>query len=362
MNSRGALSVFVAGCMVWSAAAYGQDAALSPAKVVQTNRVQLTSEQKAEAVGRMDLAKRIIANIEPEATRMGLDPAWKQATLNILLSNSSAKLAQIARLQGYGATIAAATTGKGLVMSKDIGSSTEDLTFHPWTPCRYVDTRFVGGKISGSRGFDLSLNGSTYGGVAGCAPTTLAGVNENQFGAMAMNITITDTSTAGAPGFAAARPVGSTALTSLVNWYTAGTAVTDANAAIVQMDQSGSLDEFEIVTSGAVHVIIDLFGAFTSPTATPLDCQDVVASAAIPAAGTLFLSSAACATGYTRTSGGQCQHTGNYNQVVLSKTGNNLSSGPTNSGANAAACAFYNLTGTAFTGYINVTCCRIPGH
>ncbi len=358
------IATAVAGifAMTLSATTYAQDAALSTTKAVQTAPVQLSAAQKAEAVGRMDLAKRIIAGLEAEAAQMGLAPEWKQATMNILLSNSSSKLAQIVKMGGYQATMEAATTGKGLVTPKAIGSTTEDLIFKPWTPCRFVDTRIVGGKIAGTRGYDLVVNGATYGGVAGCDPTALAGVGENEFGAMAMNLTIVDTSTAGAPGFAAARPVGSTALTSLVNWYTVGSTVAIANAAIVQMDQTTAGNEFEVVTSGPVHVVIDLFGAFTSPNATALDCQDVVNTGTIPAGGTLFLTSSACAAGYTRTSGGQCQHGGLYNQVILSKTGNQIASGTTNSGAGAAACAYYNLTGTSFTAYMNITCCRIPGH
>jgi len=283
---------------------------------------------------------------------MGLAPEWKQATMNILLSNSSSKLAQIARIGGYQATMAAATTGVGLVEPKVIGSSVIDLTFHPFTPCRYVDTRVVGGKIAGTRGYDLINNGATYGGVAGCAPTTLAGVGENSFGAMAMNITITDTSTAGAPGFAAARPVNSSALTSLVNWYLAAATVSDANAAIVQMDQSGSNDEFEIVTSGPVHVIIDLFGAFTSPEATPLDCVNTAESTVSPAAGATFsLNAPACAAGYTNVSA-SCR-AGFFNTV------NWASIGSSHAGSD---CQGTNTSGSAQPMFASAKCCRIPGH
>ena len=236
----------------------------------------ISPAQMSEVRQRMDLARQIVTNLAPQARQMGLGEGWKQSTMDILLANSSSKLAQIARIGGYQATIDAATTGKGLVTTKEsgqtLGQTTQDLTYKPFTPCRFIDTRNVGGKISGTRGYDLANTGASYGGSAGCTPTTLAGVGDNSFGALAMNIAIVDTSS-GAPGFVNVVPTGAVSTTALVNWSVAGITTQDSNQAVVTMDQCGSLNEFDVVTSGPVHVIIDLFGAFIAPQATLLNCQ-----------------------------------------------------------------------------------------
>jgi hypothetical protein len=354
MNNRYVVGVLAAGFMAWSiGSASAQEATGSDAKAVQVAPVQLTAGQKAEAQQRMVFAKSIIARLESEANQMGLAAEWKQATLNILLSNSSSRLAQIARIGGYQATISAATTGKGLAVEpKAFGSTTDDLIFKPWTPCRYVDTRVVGGKIAGTRGYDLSLNGASYGGVAGCDPTTLAGVGENSFGGMAMNITIVDTSTAGVPGFLAARPAGSAGLTSLVNWYVAGATVSDANAAIVAMDQTIGADEFELVTSGPVHAVVDLFGAFIAPNPTPLQCVNTAESSTLVAAGASFsLDPPACPAGYSQVSA-RCRAEF-FNTFNWATIGSSLGAG--------SDCQGTNTSGVAHNGYAMATCCRVPG-
>ena len=146
-----------------------------------------------------------------------------------------------------------------------------------------------------------------YGGDAGCAPVTLAGVaSDDQIAALAVNIAIVDTSQ-GAPGFLGIRPAGATQVTALANWANASPSTQDSNAAIITMDQTAATDEFEIFASSPVHTIIDLLGAFIAPQATALDC--VVATTPADATADLLPQQAVikgigCPTGYTIAGGG----------------------------------------------------------
>ncbi len=339
-------------------AAYAQtaaDEAAGPAKVAE-KKIAISPAQMAEVRQRMELARQIVANLAPQARQLGLAEGWKQSTMDILLANSSSKLAQIARIGGYQATIDAATTGKGLVLTKEsgqtIGQTTQDLTYKPFTPCRFIDTRNVGGKISGTRGYDLSLTGTSYGGSGGCAPTTLAGVGENSFGAIAMNIAIVDTSS-GAPGFVNVVPTGAVSTTALVNWSVASASTQDSNQAIVTMDQGGSLNEFDVVTSGPVHVIIDLFGAFIAPQATVLNCQLSAETAFVVNTTTrnYNVTSPACPTGFQEVAA-NCNASGDF--FNLQQSGSYVN--PSNTG-----CYGRYVGASTATVKVNAVCCQIPG-
>jgi hypothetical protein len=167
------------------------------------------------------------------------------------------------------ATVNAMSYTKSIVKPKFLGDTDQDLVYKPFIPCRYIDTRNVGGKVlpppAPPRGFDIMQPGTAYGGAAGCDPLTLTGVDENSVGGLAMNVAIFDTSAAAPPGFLGARPAGSTNLTSLMNWDVSSPFWQDSNYAIITMDQTPLANEFEFFTSSAVHVIVDLFGAFLAP-------------------------------------------------------------------------------------------------
>ena len=60
-------------------------------------------------------------------------------------------------------------------MQKSLGDSANDLVYKPIAPCRFVDTRVAGGKIAGSRTFDISQAGNVYGGDVNCNLPNLAG-------------------------------------------------------------------------------------------------------------------------------------------------------------------------------------------
>jgi hypothetical protein len=194
---------------------------------------------------------------------------------------------------------------RAAVQAKALGSSSSDLVYFPFTPCRFIDTRNVGGKITGARGFDFFVTGATYGGAAACNLLTLVGVpTGNEIAAIALNMTIVDTSTAASPGFATARPAGATGSTALVNWTVSSAGFQLGNAAVVSTDQGTATDELEIFTSGAVHAIVDFNGAFAAPTATLLDCLWVSSTTPMPTANTYYTRTNTCSAAYLLTGGG----------------------------------------------------------
>jgi len=265
----------------------------------------VTAKQVAEAKERFALAQQIVARLTPDAERLGLAPGWRQATLTLLLTSGSAKLAMIAKSGGSYQQVIAQANDRTAAVTKDLGDPDFDLTFVPFTPCRYIDTRNVGGKISGIRTFDLANNGASYGGSAGCNPKVLAFAgSEDQIGAIAFNIAYVDTS-AGAPGFLTVRPAGSTQLTAMLNWYVGAAGAQDSNSAVSSLNQAGP-DEIEILSSGAVHVIVDLLGAFVTPFATALDCITVQSTNGnkVQAPGATDQFGVACTAGYQVTGGG----------------------------------------------------------
>jgi hypothetical protein len=264
---------------------------------------RFTAAQLAEVEQRWALAQQIVARLAPEAAQMGLASTWQGPTMSLLLVNDSVKLAAIARAGGgYQQTIARAND-RTAASQKLLGDPADDLVFKPFTPCRYMDTRNVGGKISGIRTFDLSNSGTAYGGDGGCDPKTLAGVaSEDAIGAIAFNIAFVDTS-AGAPGFLTVRPAGSTQLTAMLNWFTATASAQGSNAAVSSLNQTGP-DEIEVMSSGPVHVIMDLLGVFISPHATALDCTTVQVNVLNVAPGQVGAPTASCAAGHTVTGGG----------------------------------------------------------
>src|SRR5690242_19361613 len=89
----------------------------------------------------------------------------------------------------YASTVSAMSSVKAT--PKLLGDASTDLVYRPITPCRYIDTRNVGGPISGFRDFDLHNTGTTYGGSGSCDPKSAApGGDPANIGAVAFNLAI----------------------------------------------------------------------------------------------------------------------------------------------------------------------------
>jgi len=329
--------------------------------------------QRAEIQQRFELAKGIVQRLKSEAGRLGLAAGWERATLTMLLMQPSSVLMEASAAHDYAGVMA--VTARQRVETKALGNASSDLVFKPFTPCRFLDTRNVGGKLAplpAVRLFDIAQNGATYGGDAGCAPVTLAGVaSDDQIAALAVNIAIVDTSQ-GAPGFLGIRPAGATQVTALANWSAASPSTQDSNAAIITMDQTAATDEFEVFASSPVHTIIDLLGAFTAPQATVLDCPTFVSQPGSSTAGDIApgaskIFSAVCGAGY-RLTGGGCNYftpagaaaAETDNKVILNRASQPFDN-VTQTWENRFVCQFTNNDAIVWRGQARAICCRVPG-
>jgi len=325
-------------------AANGNEGASSSQKAASS---QVTAEQRAMLAEKLRLVEQIVRSVEPDmqARQLGAEPRrW------MLESLYSMPLAQVRLMGGHGSfdalSKAIATAAKP---AAKLGQLSSELVYFPINPCRFIDTRNVGGPIVGSRQFDLDTNGGTYGGSAACSPVSNAGLSTSgNAAAIALNVTIV--SPTAAPGFLGARPVGTTNTTSLVNWYQSGPTVQASNAGVVGVDQDGAVaNEIEFFGS-PTQIIVDVFGLFASSTATALECvQTDSSTVAVANNGSDFVNPPACTTGYTPT-GYTCQNDDATFSTYVVRT---ALGGPT--------CRFRNFSG----GVVNISahsiCCRVPG-
>lgn len=129
-----------------------------------------------------------------------------------------------------------------------------DLEFHSVAPCRILDTRQVGGKLSaGSRVFDATLASyAVQGGkAASCGIPDFATAVQLNLGAISQ-----DGKTSDIRGWATgtAEPTAS-----LVNYNPAGPV---ANMVTMQVNASG---QFTLKTPGSAHVFADVAGYYSKP-------------------------------------------------------------------------------------------------
>jgi hypothetical protein len=183
------------------------------------------------------------------------------------------------------------------VTAAGLGDFADNLVYTPINPCRIVDTRNAGGKISGgaSRSFDVD-NTTSF---------AFQGGNNGPCGipfdvASAVEMTITSTNAA-AVGFFTAWAVGSPQpLASVLN-YTPGVSI--AGTVIVPV-LPGSGNDFNIFSSATSDLVVDVLGYFAAPVATPLNCTQVNSGNVAVAVNTWTAIDAFCPTGFSATGGG----------------------------------------------------------
>ena len=314
----------------------------------QTARGPVTPAQIARVQERVARAAAVVDRLAGQAAAEGRSQEWRRTMIESILTGPPQVLDAAIAARSVAELEQASTSAAALDGTAAFGSTTEDLVYKPITPCRYIDTRNVGGAINGTRGFDAFVSGASYGGVAGCALTTLFGVSENDFGALAVNVTVV--SPGDAPGFLAVKPTAAAPTTSLLNWYQSGANVQVANAGLVTLDQSSAADEFVIQTSGSAQVIVDIFGAFIAPNATALEIVEKVSAGVTIAAGsTSTQTTPACDAGYSILGGG-CSMSNFDGRVVTTRTL-----------ANSHFCSFRNEGGGTVEGIAYARCGRVPG-
>jgi hypothetical protein len=225
-----------------------------------TSSAAITALQLSRLTEKLALVDRIMSTVAAQAGASTDDQLkWLRERLY------GTPLAQL-KAMGMPLTFQAASAAlaRTALATKDLGDPQTDLVYRPITPCRYIDTRNVGGPIVGTRDFDLNNTGSTYGGSGTCDPKATAPFAfAGDIAAININVTIIGPGTA--PGFIGARPQGSANTTSLVNWYEGGPNVQAANAAVVSTGGTSQVEFF----GSPVNIVVDVMGIFTMPAFAP---------------------------------------------------------------------------------------------
>lgn len=350
----------------------------------------LATHPSANATVTAPMVNRILDRWYPVASELGQDVAMWRAQFRAVLERASiptlqaidameAKSAGVNRtlVEQYRTAFSMAVTDVGTQLARQmqnakappkLGSSTTDLVFIGFTPCRIVDTRNTGLGIFAAtqRNFYYFGDGtpaswSTQGGDPGAAAsacpntvlTSAGGTLGNVPPAAAMaNIAAVNTTTAG--NFIAwGGSVGTIPNTSVLNWDHAGEIISNTTVIPWGGRTGGNLD-FTVRyngPSGFSDVVVDVVGYFIENAATALDCTSASTSLAI-AVGTgsdTTITYPECPSGYSRT-GGYCNggaSTGTSG-VYLIESG-------------ATACVFRNLGATSPPGMAVSQCCRVPG-
>jgi len=317
----------------------------------------ITPEQRARLAERLQLVDQIVRVVDADlraSTTAAEQRKWLQEALYTM---SLEKL----RALGVPTTFVAASDAivrAQKTTEKAIGDASTDLVYRPITPCRYIDTRNVGGPITSPRSYDLGLTGATYGGSAGCNPVSASGVGSvDEIAAVSINVAIV--SPAFQPGFLGVRPAGSSNTTAFVNWYLAGPTIQASNAGVVTTAQ-GAGNDIEFFGT-QTQVVVDVMGVFSRPDATALECVTIRTQGAgtnnLPTATDyVFPIPSVCTTGYTAVAIG-CEY------GPAAPAGLTLTSAST-PGAVFYACAWRNDTGATLdqaSFNTHTRCCRVPG-
>lgn len=306
----------------------------------------ITLEQRQLLDEKLSMIRQIMTALEPDMEAQGMGNDGRRWALEALARLPLHDLHEVAVARTT-AGLSSALARVDAHANRKLGQTFTELVYIPITPCRYIDTRNVGGPISGTRAYDLDQSGTSYGGSAACNPVSTVST-AGYIGAIAANVTIVAPPLA--PGFIGARPAGDTNTTSLVNWYEGGPNVQAANAGLIPTRQFGGTDEFELF-GGPAQVVVDVFGVFAAPTATALDCVwTSTGSTAIAAGASATVQSPHCQTGYV-IPGGSCETPGSFAARL--------------SGARPAGdswwCDYTNQSGASLSPAAAARCCRIPG-
>jgi len=313
-----------------------------------------SAAQSEEMRSRIELTRSIVQNVAADAAGKGANEAWRVGLSSVLYATPSTTLREIAATAStldQAHAMARADLPHGGVRgvgANSLGSTSDSLVFTPITPCRFIDTRNVGGGITTPRQFDTSLDASTYGGTTGCK---LPAGGE---ASIAANVTIVVAGTASG-GFLGIRPVGSTAVTSFINWPAGGTQGW-ANAGIVSTARNGSGNyAFEAFASSAgPDLIVDYFGYFSAASSPgPLNCISLKKTFVTSSIGpNVELDSDYCPSSYTAVSA-YCE-LGSTNDALIG----------TGTGIDASTNRSYGIcrekNSSSVGGVVGVLCCSLP--
>lgn len=341
-----------------SLASSGYAAPQTSGSVRANAATRLSEAQLAEVQARTELAGEIVRNVSADAQAKGLGDSWRVGLLGALYSTPSYALrnirgtvktldeahARVVEAQVDAVEFPAKRASTGNAVAAGIGSPIDSLVFTPMTPCRFIDTRIVGGSIGTvQRSFDTAFSGASYGGSANCAlpfPATHR--------AIAANVTIVNPSVAA--GYLSIRSFASSNVTSWLNWYQVATVT--ANAGTITTDLNGAFhDAFEILTGGGTtDVVVDFFGYFEKAVLPKSTCTssetDELVTLPVGFNG-IRTTTLACPAGTTAVSP-MCSSSSAIRLTAAGIDGGN------------AYCGWNNTFNKPIDAFQNVICCQVP--
>jgi hypothetical protein len=304
-------------------------------------------------------AVEIVDVFAQEAKAAGLDDGWRMTMITNLMKGSRENFRSVAAAKTLNeARIAAmelASNGAtaSTAQQKTLGTVTGDLTFSPRIPCRKIDTTQPGGGGPFNPGQVRTYFYTTSYGAPDCN-LTYAGADAKRPAALAVNVSVLALSSAFAgSGYLAAYPAGGTPDTAWIT-YKQGDVIT--NAGVMPIDQATG--NYSIFTQFGVHVKLDVFGVFSAPAATALECvqtEDTLQAVSNSSKSGLVYSPS-CTAGYTAVSMG-CY----WDDFLGTSTGTYITSQGLSSSATQAYCQGTNFSGASRTLNVKAVCCRVPG-
>lgn len=303
---------------------------------------------------RAQYASQIVKRWGPQIERRyGMAPGeWTDQMIGTFGASDVANLRRAARAGTFDEMTGALFGGSSAANMTDvrpmqIGDTENDLVMTPLPPCRIVDTRVAGGILTGNT--TRSFRGwTTTDFITQGGSSTNCGIPENA-SALLANVVAVDT--ARAYGYMTIYPSNTGRPTaSTINYV--GSNV--ANHIALKLCRPGCANQFTVYTTADTHVVIDVYGYYMEPVATPLDCVVNTQTGTLLNLNLINVTSS-CPTGYTATGGG-CG--GPLGLTVAS-------SGPAvdaNGRPTGWTCGLATSIVGGLLGYeVDATCCRIPG-
>ena len=230
--------------------------------------------------------------------------------------------------------------------AKALGSPGSDLVFTPVTPCRIVDTRNAGGRITadGTRSF-IAFTGTDFSAQGGAASN--CGIPQN---ASALSVKLI-ASRPSFNGFLTAYPSdASRPLASSLN-YISG--VDTSNESHLKLCRPGCPTQFSVYSFRETDLVVDVTGYFIEPEATALDCVVAQQSGNLDLLSGLQTRSVSCAAGYVATGGG-C---GGPLGIGISNSQPLVNAGR----PQGWSCDLVGSLLSVISYQVSATCCRMPG-
>lgn len=290
-----------------------------------------------------------VYGLSPQRWAAAMRDTFAQADLANMKKAAGRKTyeAMMGTLLGQGTTdskvinTAAKSDGSVAVLTA-LGSPAEDLVYTMVAPCRIMDTRNAGGRLTGGVVRNIAVHGANFTTQGGSA--TDCGIPADP-SAVAINVV------AVAPdlgGFMTIYPSGTTRpAASNINYVGGGILANE----IIAKTTLGQPADLAIFSQYGTDVVIDIVGYFMAPQATALQCVTVTAptrTLAVDFNGFNY-ADVACPTGYAQVS-----------PYCWAASAQGVYSG--GSGVNPTAfCEWKNLSGATRNVVEGARCCRIPG-